>query len=159
MKDQDWYYGIVKAVELLNENPDSEILVLTAMQVEGQMSEADLYVHVLVDQLGVDSQKVWVINECRETVGQLETASELAFNYDYELVVVSTKLHSPRVKWICWKRGIVAEHYKVDGNPRPAEVTTDKILNVIFPMIDTIPPLRNMFLRLVGGRRSKGNQF
>ena len=122
------------------------------MQVAGEDSEADSYLWAL-HKIGVPSERIRVIRKGYETVEQLTVARDIRETEHKELVVISTFLHYPRVRWIA--RGLQATHHSVVGVPHPAEALTDILLTVLFPLIDMLGG-RARFVKLVRRRRMAG---
>lgn len=152
VEKQDWYRGLVKARELSQRLPNSRILIVSATRILGEKSDVWMYLAGLQSLNVAGDQKV-VLDLGHETVGQIEAAVAYASQVGGKLVVVSTFLHYPRVRWIC--RGITAEHHIVFGIPRPREVLTDLALMVLFPVIDILGG-RDWFVRKVRARRERG---
>jgi hypothetical protein len=152
MESQDWYQGLVRAKNLLEEFPGSKILVVTATQITDEKPAADLYLEAL-KKFGVKEENIKVVREGLETIGQIEAAQKVARQEQAKLHVVSTFMHYPRVRWIM--RGQGAKHYGVFGIPRPREAVTDIILTFIFPFID-LWGWREKFVKKVTKRREEG---
>ncbi|HUQ30352.1 MAG TPA: ElyC/SanA/YdcF family protein [Candidatus Paceibacterota bacterium] len=151
---QDWYQGLLKAVELVRESAGPAfVLILSAVQTPPEPSEVDVYLTAL-NELGVDVNDFMVIREEVETIGQLEYANRLAQARGARLIVISTWTHYPRVRWLC--RGRQFEHHCVWGIPRPREAVTDIVLWLVFPILDSIPGGRDWFLRKVHVHRKSG---
>lgn len=127
------------------------MLILSDVQIAGEEHEVELYSGFL-DELGFTGPRI-VLRETYETIGQLDRAFEIAQEEDFQLVVVSTFLHYPRVRWLCRGRGAI--HKCVWGIPRPREAITDIILAVVFPFIDMFG-WRKGFLQKVNKRRQAG---
>jgi hypothetical protein len=136
----------------MQETDGSIVYIISNLQVEGYEHEADTYVSALWE-LGVPPNRYVVIREGLETIEQLHCANELAWGN--KLVVVSTMLHYPRVRWICWWDGIKAEHHVAWGIPRPAEALRDIAQWILFPLIDVLG-LRDPFKTWTRGRRKAG---
>ena len=151
---QDWYVGLVEAARRAHDDPKAQILVISAFQAKDSRSEVDLYVEVL-HELGISDEQIVVIPQAMETVEQLHIADAYAREHGMELVVISSKLHSPRVRKICKYDGIVATHYRTAGIPRPWGAVTDIGLTVLFPALVRLG-LRDWFARRLAKRRASG---
>jgi hypothetical protein len=151
---QDWWKGCQKVLQLQQKLQPSKIYVISNVKVAGEEAEADTYVNAL-KKLGARDDVIVVIREAQETTKQLAIASQVAKKENLELVVVSTALHHPRVRWICWWDEIEARHYVAWGLPRPGEAIRDVALWVIFPCIDVFGK-RKEFLEYVEKRRISG---
>lgn len=151
---QDWYCGLIKAHELLQADPSAKILVISNVHVAGRPHEATVYAEAL-QEFGVSNGDVVVIRQAQETIEQLHLAAGIAQKLKKELVIISTWLHYPRVRWICWWDGIAATHHAAFGIPRPGEAIRDVALWVIFPLVDLFGK-RELFLKKVEERRLKG---
>ena len=149
---QDWYRGLIKTARLLSRYTDAEVVIISAVQVASEDSEADAYLRVL-QHLGVPSDRIRVIRKGYETIEQLTVARELMETERRELVIISTFLHYPRVRWIA--RGLRATHHAAFGLPRPTEAVTDILLAVLFPLID-LAGGRAWFMHMVQRRRMAG---
>lgn len=152
IKWQDWYRGLIKTQKLASANPQAKILVLSAVHIEGEKTEALIY-QLALEQMSFPAKQLIVIEKGYETIEQVEVAKQYANQNKAELLVISTFLHYPRVRWLF--RGYRARHFIVFGLPRPREILTDIVLNLIFPIIDLIG-LRQWFKNQVITRRKKG---
>lgn len=150
---QDWYIALKKAKELLVVcSCNSKILVLSDFQAAGCEHEVDCSLWAL-HQLGVSDEDILVVREARETIEQLAIAQHIARERGAKLVIISTGLHYPRVRWLA--RGVGGEHYFVVGIPRPRELLTDFVLMFLFPVLDCVGA-RDWFLSKVKKRRLSG---
>ena len=148
-EQQDWYRAAIKAGRMQASAPDSKILLVSATKVEG--TKGDLFYYgELFDR---SAPHVVSIEAGLETVTQLGAAEWAAKKAEAKLVVISTWLHYPRVRWLC--RGKNFEHHWVFGIPRLKEVKNDVLLIFLFPLIDILG-LRAWFLRRVLERREGG---
>ncbi len=154
---QDWYQSVIAAKMLLEQSRSAQVhakvLLLTATNIAGQKPEIEIYLDAL-KELGVEDDDTLVVRKGFETIGHLEAAMEVARKHKARLVVISTLLHSPRVRWLC-RRNKEVHHRTVIGIPRPKEAVTDLVLSVLFPLID-ICGGRAWFLGKVGARRTHG---
>jgi hypothetical protein len=150
---QDWYRGLKKAVDLA-EKTKGRVLVITGFKADGYMSEADCYQRVL-KILGKAVRDLVVIEKGQETAEELEIAIELAKEKNARLIVISTFMHYPRVRWIC--RGQKIEHWMVFGLPRIREFFTDLLMWFAYPIIETAGK-KEVFIEWVNKRR-KGGKF
>lgn len=151
-KLQDWWRGLVKAKNLMEKFPSSKILVLSAVHIAGEKAEAKIYLETL-HRMGVGDDKIMFLEKAQETMEQVEIAKKIAAWEKMELLVVSTFLHYPRVRWLF--RGFRVRHYGVFGIPHPREAITDIILIVLFPIIDLLGK-REWFRTKIVGRRESG---
>ena len=149
---QDWFNGLVKAKELLAQFPNSKILVLSNVQVAGEVHEAELYYWAL-KQIGVYDRDILIVRKAQETIEQIAIAREVAKKEGARLVVISTWLHYPRVRWLM--SGMGAEHHVAFGIPRPREAVTDIVLTFLFPLLDLFGK-REWFMQKVNERRLSG---
>ena len=149
---QDWYQGVKKAVSLLKQIPDSKILIVSDVHIDGEEHEADIYVRALRG-LGVGGEDMVVVKDCYETIGQVDMIKKIAKEQSYKLIFISTFLHFPRV-WLL-ARGMNVKHYLALGLPRPREAITDIILSFLFPIIDVLGG-RVWFQKKVLHRRKEG---
>lgn len=156
VEKQDWYVGLVKATALYRQLRLSKILVISAFQAEGEKSEIELYLWAL-DELGVPRSSIVTVGKGQETVGQLKIAAEYAQREGAELIVVSSYLHYPRVRWLCshGDTKMKTRHYCTGGIPRPLGAVWDIVLTFVFPLVDCCG-LRIWFLGKVLARRAKG---
>lgn len=153
IEKQDWYRGLVLASQLASTNPEAKVAVISAVHVMGAPSEADNYFETL-QKLGVPKERIVVIREAQETIGQIEIATKL----EGEKVFVVAPTHYLRVLWLL----LGCKNCKVIvgwGRPRPAEAITDMVIAFVFPFIDMFRGGGKWFQRLVTNRRKKGNQF
>lgn len=147
---QDWYRGLVMTRKLLSRYPNSLVLILSNLQVEGERHEADIYCEAAIE-LGIPH--FVAIHETYETMGQLEYALEMAKEEGHTLVVISTWLHFPRVWWLC--RGHEVKHHVAWGIPRPSLALADIILTFAMPVIDLLGR-REWFKKRLEKRRTSG---
>ena len=119
---QDWYQGVKKAVGLLKKIPNSKILIVSDVHIDGEEHEADIYVRALRG-LGVRGEDMIVVKDCYETIGQIDIIKRMAKEHKARLIFVSTFMHYPRVRWLT--TGMKAKHYVAFGIPRPREAVTD----------------------------------
>lgn len=147
---QDWYRGLVVTRKLLPRYPNSFVLILSNLQVEGERHEADIYCEAVME-LGITN--FVAIHETYETMSQLEYALEMAKEEGYTLVVISTWLHFPRVWWLCRNRHV--RHHIAWGIPRPSLAVADIILTFAMPVLDLLR-LREWFKKRLELRRTSG---
>jgi len=153
-ENQDWYRGIVLAKKILNNDPNSsKILVISNFFCCGE-SEVENYMEVLV-KIGVSEEKIEIIRDGYETVGQLEIAQRKAKEEHSELFVITSFLHSLRVRWICRHSDIKIKHIIVFGIPRPMDILSDVIILFLYPIIE-ICGLKKWFLDMLLRRRNDG---
>jgi hypothetical protein len=151
LRFQDWYRGCAEAVRLAG--PGDTILVVSDLTIGGE-SEARIYVSTLKALDTTKTINIEVVPLGFETVGQLEVASDIAVERQKKLLVISTFLHAPRVWWLTRKEKNI-EHRIVFGIPRPREAVTDLVLDILFPLIDSLG-FRERFLKRVRERRQSG---
>jgi vancomycin permeability regulator SanA len=151
-KLQDYYRGLEIAVKELKANPEAKILVLSAFQQKGDLPEREIYKNCLLE-LKVPEERILVDVSGYETIGQIERMRKLV-DEGSSVVIVSTFMHYPRVRWLCRSLPRVS-HRIAWGIPRPSELVTDIILNVAFPILD-VCGLRTWFVHKVTARRQGG---
>ena len=150
---QDWMQGIFDAALLHFERSGSKILVLTAFQLKDWEPEGKIYVDAL-RQLDVNDDDIIVIKQGLETIEEVAIAMEFAKDRGEELVIISTFLHYPRVRWLC--RGQKGVRHKVAwGLPGFQDAIADIVLTFTFPIIDMLG-MRAWFLAKVRARRERG---
>jgi len=149
---QDWHRALARAQKIREANPGSRLLVISDVQIAGAPHEAEMYQDAL-RALGVADEAVIVAREAQETAGQVDAAARIARERGDELLLVSTFLHAPRVRWLA--RRLNARHVAVWGIPRPREAVTDLLLIFAFPCLDLLG-LRGPFTRAVQARRKQG---
>ncbi len=155
---QDWYCGIKAALNYSYLVYRCEILVLSAVHISGQKSEAEIYTEAL-ESMGCNNPRV--IHEGQETIGQIEYAVNLARKENKVLVFFVSILHYPRVRWICkdYKDSVKIKIVPVWGIPRPKEAITDFILIFMYPILDTLfSGFKGWFQNNVIERREMGIQ-
>lgn len=156
-QEQDWYEAVKHAKKLLdwfhNKGNPAFILVLSDVKVDGYPHEADTYLEALLE-IGVDEKDIEVVKEGQETVGQIEWLKQ---NYaGSEIWLLSVRIHAPRVRYICRRLGLKANHKTIrEGRKRTREAVTDFILNFAFPIIHFLG-LTKWFQKLVIKRRKQG---
>ncbi len=161
-KKQDWYRSCMKALEILCEYSIAGDCptILIASGFENKQTgyvEVDFYLDIFEKLLKcVDINGYYSVDSVAkgsETISQLDEVFKYAdaekFN---EVIIISSRLHWPRVKYLC-KYGKKKGMYKVPytnefvyGIPRPREAVTDSILNLLMPIIDWLG-LREFFLK------------
>ncbi|RJQ34503.1 hypothetical protein C4568_02490 [Candidatus Parcubacteria bacterium] len=150
-KYQDFYRVAVQAIEWQKLfGKDADLLVVSTFR-RGDFDEADYYA-ALLDRLG--GERIRVIREGVETVGQIGTALCTARLEQARLHLGSTVPHLPRVRWLT-RKNVNVHHFAVAGIPRPAEFFTDIILAIAFPVLDALGR-REWFLAKTTERRSVG---
>ncbi|MES2203534.1 MAG: ElyC/SanA/YdcF family protein [Patescibacteria group bacterium] len=136
---QDWYAGCALAADLLHRYRDAGepaiVLLVGALQAVGERPEVDNQLTAL-ERLGLHQRDITVVRTGTDTIGQLEAAVDYARVWDSDLVVVSTFLHYPRVRWLC--RGKGYRHFVAWGRPRPYEAVTDLIATPLYPIVDKL---------------------
>lgn len=145
---QDWYIGLKTAIEIHKKYSFSKIAIITDFKTDG-LHEADIYKEIL------DSHKItdyFISREGFETVGQVEAAKRIADEIKHELILVSTFLHFPRVKYYAGK-GVL--NFSAWGIPRPKEILRDISMIVLAPFL-RLTRLENRFVEMIKSRRSKG---
>jgi hypothetical protein len=152
---QDWYQSLKLAKRLFDQESKLVskvvVLIISNVHVAYEKHEADIYDHALIE-LGIPRQNLLVIKHAQETIEQVEVAKAFISNSD-RLLAISTFLHYPRVRYLC--RGLNARHFAAFGIPRPKEMVTDIILDLLMPVIDWLG-LREQFLTKVIKRRESG---
>jgi hypothetical protein len=154
-KHQDWYRAVEIGVNLIRQNPNARLLLVTGLSISGEGTEMDCYVRTL-HEFGIEAGDMVRIQEGTETVSQLGHAQSYASENSKDLTIVCTLSHAPRVKYLCWRSGL-KNNLKVAvlGWPRPREALTDLILAFVFPLVDLVGQ-REWFLGKVVARRSSG---
>jgi len=152
IESQDWYKTCLAAANISKRGGNLPIFISSAFQSEG-VYEADYYKKVL-RSLGVTA-KIIVQYQGLETVGHLYFIFAFAKENNLEPIIVSTFLHSPRVKFIARRHNYSHEHWSVLGIPRPKEAITDIILTFLFPIISWLG-LEKKFIKKNTGRRKEG---
>lgn len=150
---QDWFVAIKMAKDMLEIYKPSKVIVVSGLQVSGQNPEADNMVQAL-KELGVSNENIVIIKNGVETIGQINLARKYARSNGYKLVIISSWIHYPRVRWIT-KKMMGVKNLFAFGIPRPKEVLTDSILTFLFPIIDLLG-LRKAFLDATTKRRLSG---
>ena len=150
-ENQDWYVGLVKTKNYLNEREGDRIALISNVYGENQEYEIDIYKRNIMD-LGVSEECLICAKECFETSGQINRAIELSKELDLNLVLISSAFHYPRVMWLVGDENV--EHLIFFGIPRPLELITDMILSFVYPVIDVFG-LNEVFTRLVIYKRRK----
>ncbi len=149
---QDWSRECRLAANLIATIPNAEILIVSGMAAERHPRDADLYQQELLAQQ-VPEARLRIIREGVETIEQLEHVERLAREEGARVILISTFLHFPRVRWLC--RGMEYAHRIAWGLPRPREALTDMILAVAFPLLDLLG-LRTWFQRKTKDHRKAG---
>lgn len=165
MELQDWHMALLKAIAIAKKL-NAGILILSALKIEGQKSEADAYRDALLAQglaecadwsemLGKDAGgRFIVIRRCVETIGQMKAIGAFADRLKFKTVFVSTKLHYLRVRWLTL--GFWAEHVcSFRGRSRRREAVTDIVLTFALPILDLFR-LRRWFQYRIICRRING---
>ncbi len=149
---QDWVSACDDAAKLAKQMPDAKIIVADAYVERGERPDLELY-QAALEEAGVPKNQQHLTSEGMETIGHIEALNRIARAEDVDLLIVSTFLHYPRVRWIC--RGQGHQHRAAWGIPRPKEALTDLVLTILFPLLDRLG-LRQQFLKRVTKRRESG---
>ncbi len=149
---QDWYRACEAAVLIQRWAGSAQcaLLVVSGFEEPG-FFERDFQREAL-GKLG--GQNTIVIPEGFETIGQIEAALNRVRENNAQLVVVSSLSHFPRVWWLTRNEKNVS-HRVIFGIPRPQELMTDLILDVVFPIVDVLG-WRQWFLEKTAVRRENG---
>ncbi len=162
-EDQDWYHVLKCAIQSIAANPHSTLVIPSAFKCADGSKESEFYREtslVIATSLGIPDmeKRILVLEKGTETIGQLHALKELLReNENSQLLIVSTFLHTWRIRYLCWKDNVKATH-KIGswlGFPRWAEACTDIVFTFLFPLIDSCG-LRKKFLAFVESRRAKG---
>lgn len=145
---QDWHAGLMTAIKLHRKYEFSEIAVITDFS-NGGLHEADIYNNILKENK-ITTHKIY--REGLETISQVEAAKRIANELGFELILVSTFLHFPRVKYYAGKN---VTHVSAWGIPRLKEILRDISMIFLAPII-RISGLEKRFVDKVTNRRSKG---
>ena len=149
---QDWYRGFVRAACFARILPDSRIVVISDVRVAGGAHEHERYRFAAARE-GVPPETMVYVRATHETIEQIAIAARMAKEQGAKLIIVSTWLHYPRVRWLA--RGVPAKHYAAFGIPRPYEAVTDIVMTFAMPVIDLLG-LRPWFQRKTRERRQRG---
>ncbi|MBI2474670.1 MAG: hypothetical protein HYV68_03135 [Candidatus Taylorbacteria bacterium] len=144
---QDWYRGLIKALRIQDNLSPSRIVILSAVQEKGQPSEAENYCRVL-ERLEIGEDRYEVVRVGHDTISQMTWALREAKEKGEQLIVISTWLHYPRVRYLF--RGKGAGHFAVFGIPRPYEAVTDIAMWLAMPIIDLLGQRERFSERSVG---------
>ncbi len=148
---QDWYVNLRYAIELHRHYRQSKLLILTAF-AQGGVSEAEIYINTL-RHAGIERSDLEVVDEGFETIGQVAAAESIAKEKGRALVIVSTLLHFPRIRYYAKSETVV----RTDplGIPRLSEIPRDILMMLGAPLFD-ISGWRDRFAELVIKRRRNG---
>ena len=150
---QDWYAQCTEAAEQVRKHKHRgiEIVVSSETHVKGAERE-DRYYRDALGHLGVIPT---LLCKGTETESHICALGEYAATREADLVIIVTKAHYWRVRWICWRQGVKASLIKVAGWARPSELRSDWVLTFLYPIID-LCGLKGRFLQLVRTRRDSG---
>ncbi len=150
----DWRAQCRLAAENQRATPDSVVFVPTAFQQEGARSELEFF----GDQLraeGVTEDALLLSKQGFETVEQCELALALAENERARLIAITCHVQFKRVGYLL--RGRDVEHVVAYGTPNRWLQFTNRVLGIVFPVLDWLG-LREWWKRRVAMRRSQGKQ-
>lgn len=157
--EQDWYLVVKEAVRLYKQgSKDDVILAITGFNgPELKHPEIYYYRQTLVGFGLIEGSDFLIFPEGTDTLTQLGVAVRFAKDHSMKLVVVSTKLHVLRIKWICFWDKISALNVTPPelGIPRRKEILNDIVMTILHPFIDMFR-LRPTYLELLAKRRAKG---
>jgi hypothetical protein len=155
---QDWAQQVVEAARFyesfISENRKNlEFWVVSATHLAGLKPATEYYLE-LARKLGLPLKAMPL---GYETIGQLREADNLAQSrQNARLVLISTATHARRVRWICKRENIFFNRLIVaHGIPNPQERLTDPIMDIAYPVLDSVG-LLNRFLTKVIERRKNG---
>ena len=150
---QDWFRGLLKARDLIANLPGSKILIISNVFFPNGDNEADVYINNL-KELGVTEEKIIIVRNNFETIGQIETAKKIMNEKKEKMIVISTWLHYLRVRYL-FSNCHPIKHYIAFGIPRPREILTDITLTFLLPILDFFK-LRTWLRKKIEQRRTKG---
>lgn len=149
LQAQDWYQSCVLAARLTVDSENAFVFVASAFKAGGDLED---YGGVLAARgcCPVPIPMGW------ETCSQIDAVLLSArLRGITELHVVSTWLHTLRVRWYMRRSKINIIHHIAFVIPRPWEAVTDVILTFGAPIIDILG-LRDRFLARMEARRKSG---
>jgi hypothetical protein len=150
---QDWYKECKDAVFLHKNTPNSEIVITSAVHINGAEREEKYYVDVL-KQLG--EENIVVLGKGLETTEQLEVFKKYVEEKKAKLILIVTWTHFLRVLWMAKRMEIPVYKYKVSlGLPRPKELITDFIMTFVYPIYD-LSGEKEVLIHWVKNRREGG---
>src|SRR5689334_10546083 len=119
---QDWYKECKDAFSLYKNTPESEVVVTSAVKINGAKREEDYYREVL-EEMGINAV---YLNKGLETTEQLEVFKKYVEENKAKLILIVTWTHILRVLWVAKRMKIPVSKYKISlGLPRPRELITD----------------------------------
>ena len=158
-KYQDCFRLVKFSIDLLIENKVDKILLLSDFKSK-QSNKSELeYMEDVCKKFNVDNNKVEIEKYGYDTLSQLKFTLNLSSKNNDELLILSSPLHYPRVRWITYR---LNKKYKVKvsnkiawGIPRLRDAIFDLPLIFAYPIIDLLG-LSVWFTNHMKVRRDKG---
>lgn len=137
---QDCHRIVKISIDLLNKNKVGKILLLSDFKSkQSSMSELE-YITDICKKNNVDSGKLHIEKYGYDTLSQLNFTLDLCNKNKMDVLIISSLLHYPRVRWIVYrinkKYRVNVEHKVALGIPRIRDAFCDMILVFIYPIID-----------------------
>lgn len=168
---QDYWRNIAKSAKLFKAGKVNTVVLLTAIRPAGDRSELE-YMQDAARSENLPAEHVVAISECVCTYTQVVYLLQQAKVVNANLHFISSNFHYPRVRWIAWRlrkklgaQDVQVSHSWTIGIPRPAELVSDIILMILYPIIDLLGGAewfvrkteKRVHLRSAFGRRGKGD--
>jgi vancomycin permeability regulator SanA len=139
---QDCYRIVKISIDLLNKNKIDKILLLSDFKSK-QSTKSELeYITEICQKHNVNHNNLHIEKYGYDTLSQIKFTLSLCKENKNDLLIVSSLLHYPRVRWIAYR---VNKKYKVNtkhkvalGIPRVRDAICDILLIFIYPIIDLL---------------------
>lgn len=139
-KYQDCYRIVKISIDILNKNKVDKILLLTDFKSKNSNKSELEYISEICEKYNVNNDKLHIEKYGYDTLSQIKFTLSLCKENKNDLLIVSSLLHYPRVRWIAYR---VNKKYKVNtkhkialGIPRVRDAICDIILIITYPVID-----------------------
>jgi hypothetical protein len=138
-KYQDYFLIVKKSINLLK-NKSGQILLLSDFKSkQAKNSELENMINIC-KSFNVNESRIIVKKYGYDTLSQIEFSLDLCKETKNDILIISSLLHYPRVRWITYrinkKYNIYVEHKMALGIPRVNDLVFDIVLMFVYPVID-----------------------
>lgn len=158
-KYQDCFRLIKISIDLLNKNKVNKILLLSEFKSKQSKKSELEYIVELCKRFNVSDESLHIEKYGYDTLSQLRFTLDLCSKNNDELLILSSPLHYPRVRWTTYrlnkKYKVKVSHKIAWGIPRPGDIVFDICLMFIYPVVDILG-FSKWFTEHVKIRRDKG---
>jgi len=138
-KYQDYFLIVKKSINLLKNKSDQILLLSDFKSKQAKNSELENMINIC-KSFNVNESNIIVKKYGYDTLSQIEFSLDLCKETKNDILIISSLLHYPRVRWITYrinkKYNVCVEHKIALGIPRVNDLVFDIILMFTYPVID-----------------------